>query len=61
MKGLPVGIFFAGVVNMLYYLGAVQYVILKSSWIMNKLMDTSPTESMNAVASIFLGQVLAID
>ena len=58
-KGLPIAIFFGGIVNLLYYLGAVQYVILKFSWLINKLMDTSPTESMNAVASIFLGQTEA--
>ena len=33
--------------------------MLKFSWVVNKLMDTSPTESMNAVASIFLGQTEA--
>jgi CNT family concentrative nucleoside transporter len=44
---------------LLYYVGAIQYVILKFSWVVNKLMDTSPTESMNAVASIFLGQTEA--
>jgi nucleoside permease NupC len=44
---------------MLYYLGVVQYIILKFAWIMNKLMDASPTESMNVVASIFLGQAEA--
>lgn len=59
MRGLPIAIFFGGIVNLLYYLGAIQYVILKFSWVVNKLMDTSPTESMNAVASIFLGQTEA--
>lgn len=44
---------------MLYYVGAIQYLILKFSWVVNKLMDKSPTESMNAVASIFLGQTEA--
>jgi hypothetical protein len=28
---------------------------------MNKMMDTSPTESMIAVAAIFLGQVNSIE
>ncbi len=56
---MPIGIFFAGIVNMLYYLGVVQYFILKFAWVVNKLMDTSPTESINAVASIFLGQAEA--
>lgn len=42
---------------MLYYLGVLQYVILKVAWILNFVMGTSPTESMNATASIFLGLV----
>jgi pyrimidine nucleoside transport protein len=58
-KGLPIGIFFAAVVNVLYYFGIVQYLILKFSWLVNKLLSTSPSESMIAVASIFLGQAEA--
>lgn len=56
---MPVIVFFSGIVNVLYYLGVIQYVILKLSWIVNKLMSTSPTESMNATANIFLGQTEA--
>jgi nucleoside permease NupC len=55
-KAMPVIIFFSSIVNFLYYIGAIQYIILKISWIVNKIMATSPTESMNATANIFLGQ-----
>ncbi len=40
-KALPIALFFGGVVNVLYYWGAIQYIILKFSWLMNKMMDTS--------------------
>ena len=53
---MPVIIFFSAIVNILYYVGVIQYVILKLSFIINKLMHTSPTESVNATANIFLGQ-----
>ena len=54
---MPVVIFFSACVNLLYYIGAIQYAILKLSWVVNKLMRTSPTESISATANIFLGQV----
>ncbi len=56
---MPVIIFFSAIVNLLYYVGAIQYVILKFSFAVNKLMNTSPTESINATANIFLGQTEA--
>jgi nucleoside permease NupC len=56
---MPVIIFFSAIVNLLYYVGAIQYIILKFSFLVNKLMHTSPTESINATANIFLGQTEA--
>ncbi len=53
----PVGLFFAGITNLLYYYGIMQYFILKASWFVTSILHTSPTESMNAISSIFLGQV----
>ena len=52
-------VFFSAIINMLYFLGAIQYVILKVAWVVNFLMGTTPTESMNATANIFLGQTEA--
>jgi nucleoside permease NupC len=53
---MPVIIYFGAMINMLYYFGIIQYFILKVSWIVNILMGTSPTESVNATANIFLGK-----
>ncbi len=55
---MPVVIFFGSIVNLLFYLGAIQYLILKVSFVINFLLDTSPTESINSTANIFLGQVI---
>jgi pyrimidine nucleoside transport protein len=56
-QSIPVIVFFSAVINLLYYLGFIQYLILKLAWFVNLLLGTSPTESMNATANIFLGQV----
>ena len=56
-KAMPVVIFFSAIVNILYYFGAIQFFLLKIAWVMNKLMGTSPTESINSVANVFLGPV----
>ena len=55
---MPVVIFFSAIVNILYYFGAIQFVLLKIAWVMNKLLGTSPTESINSVANVFLGPVI---
>ena len=54
---MPVVIFFGSFVNLLYYFGAIQYIILKVSFLINTIMGTSPTESMNSTANVFLGMV----
>lgn len=53
---MPVLIFFSAIVNLLYYFGAIQFLILKISWFYTALLTTSPTESVSAIASVFLGQ-----
>ena len=55
---MPVVIFFSAVVNILYYYGAIQFVLLKIAFSVNFLMGTSPTESVNSVANVFLGPVI---
>jgi hypothetical protein len=54
-KAMPVVIFFSAIVNILYYYGAIQFILLKIAWAVNFLMGTSPTESVNSVANVFLG------
>ena len=46
-KAIPVIFFFGSMINLAYYLGALQYFILKLSWLINVMMGTSPTESIN--------------
>ena len=52
---MPVVIFLGSIVNVLFYFGAIQYIILKVSFVINLIMKTSPTESMNSTANVFLG------
>ncbi|CAF1253529.1 unnamed protein product [Adineta steineri] len=48
-------IFLGAVINVLYYLGVMQYVIGKIAWFMQKTLNTTAAESMNAAANIFVG------
>ncbi|KAJ3133666.1 hypothetical protein HK100_004250 [Physocladia obscura] len=52
---LPAIMFFCAVISIIYYLGAMQYVIGKFAWLMVRLMDTSGGESIVAAASPFVG------
>ena len=54
---MPVVIFFSTIVSVLYYLGAMQFVILKIAWVMQKTLGTTVAESVNAAGNIFIGQV----
>jgi pyrimidine nucleoside transport protein len=45
---MPVVIFFSAIVNIMYYFGFIQYFLLKIAWIMNFMLGTSPTESVNS-------------
>lgn len=56
-KAMPVVIFFGSTVNLLFYFGFIQYLILKVSFVINFIIGTSPTESINSTANVFLGQV----
>ncbi|KAI8810444.1 Na+ dependent nucleoside transporter C-terminus-domain-containing protein, partial [Cladochytrium replicatum] len=53
---LPAIVFFCAFVSMIYYLGAMQYLVTKVAWVAVRLMDTSGSESVVAVASPFVGQ-----
>ncbi len=48
-------IFFSGVVNILYYLKVVQYMLVKCGWLVHVLMGTYPLESANSIATVILG------
>merc|ERR1712168_310098 len=53
---MPIIIYFSSVVSVLYYLGAMQWVIKKIGWLMFTVMGTSAPESMVAAGNIFIGQ-----
>ncbi|XP_010875096.1 solute carrier family 28 member 3 isoform X2 [Esox lucius] len=55
-KVLPIVVFFSTVISMLYYLGLMQWLILKVGFIMQITMGTSLTESTVAAGNIFVGQ-----
>jgi pyrimidine nucleoside transport protein len=47
--------FFSFCISILYYLGAMQWVLQKLGWILQSIMGTTVCESVNAAANIFLG------
>uniref|UniRef100_F6TJL2 Sodium/nucleoside cotransporter n=1 Tax=Ciona intestinalis TaxID=7719 RepID=F6TJL2_CIOIN len=55
-KVLPIVIYFSAFISILYYLGAMQWLIFKIAWLMQMTLNTSATESMVAAGNIFVGQ-----
>ncbi|KAK9393928.1 sodium/nucleoside cotransporter 2 [Crotalus adamanteus] len=58
-QALPIVIFFSCVMSILYYLGVMQFVILKLSWLLQITMGTAATESLSVVGNIFVGMTEA--
>nr|XP_056722041.1 sodium/nucleoside cotransporter 1-like [Euleptes europaea] len=58
-QALPIIIFFSAVMSVLYYLGVMQWIILKLSWILQITMGTAATESLSVVGNIFVGMTEA--
>ncbi|KAJ2665214.1 hypothetical protein IW148_001686 [Coemansia sp. RSA 1199] len=56
MTVFPAFIFFASFVQMVHYLGGIQWVLRHLGSAFQKMLDTSGAESIVAVASPFLGQ-----
>ncbi len=56
---LPVIVFFASLMATLYYLGIMQRVVSFLGGLLHRLLKTSRTESMSAVANIFMGHTEA--
>ena len=52
---LPIIIFFASLISVLYYLGIMQFATKIIGGFLAKILKTSETESMSAAANIFLG------
>ncbi|XP_030621194.1 sodium/nucleoside cotransporter 1 [Chanos chanos] len=55
-QALPIVVFFSSVMSVLYFLGAMQWIIIKISWIMQITMGTSSTETLSVAGNIFIGQ-----
>lgn len=56
---LPIIIFFASLMGVLYYLGIMQFIIKIFGGVLQKILGTSRTESMSAAANVFVGQTEA--
>ena len=56
IKVLPTIIFFASLVNVLFYLGIMQWVVSVISKVMRVVLRTSGAETLCASANIFIGQ-----
>ncbi|XP_061451849.1 sodium/nucleoside cotransporter 2-like [Rhineura floridana] len=58
-QALPIIVFFSCVMSILYYLGVMQFIILKLSWLLQITMGTAATESLSVVGNIFVGMTEA--
>lgn len=58
-KVLPTIIFFSSLMSILYHLGIVQKVVEAFAWVMQRTLGTSGSETLSAVANIFVGQTEA--
>ncbi|MFD1949350.1 NupC/NupG family nucleoside CNT transporter [Sphingomonas arantia] len=56
ISALPVIIFFASLVSILYYLGVMQFVVRWIGGAIEKVIGVSKVESLCAAANIFVGQ-----
>jgi CNT family concentrative nucleoside transporter len=56
IQALPVIIFFAALISILYYLGIMQFVIRWIGGGLEKITGVSKVESLSAAANIFVGQ-----
>ncbi|XP_077373056.1 sodium/nucleoside cotransporter 1 [Festucalex cinctus] len=58
-QALPIVVFFSSVMSVLYFLGLMQWIIMKISWIMQVTMGTYPAETLSVAGNIFIGQAEA--
>ena len=58
-KMLPVLIFFASLMSILYHLGIMQRVVAGMAWLMRRTMRVSGAEALNAAGNIFVGMTEA--
>jgi len=58
-KMLPVLIFFASLMGILYHLGVMQKVVAAMAWIMRHTMKVSGAEALSAAGNVFVGMTEA--
>jgi CNT family concentrative nucleoside transporter len=56
---LPSIIFFAAFMQVLYYVGVMQWIVRGMGWVVQRTLGTTGAESLAAAANIFLGQTEA--
>uniref|UniRef100_A0A4W2C8H7 Solute carrier family 28 member 1 n=1 Tax=Bos indicus x Bos taurus TaxID=30522 RepID=A0A4W2C8H7_BOBOX len=56
---LPIIVFFSCAMSVLYYVGLMQWVIMKISWLMQITMGTTATETLSVAGNIFVSQTEA--
>ncbi|MDX1581250.1 MAG: NupC/NupG family nucleoside CNT transporter [Alphaproteobacteria bacterium] len=56
---LPVIVFFAALMSVLYHIGIMPRLVAGFGWLLNKVLGTGRVESLNAAANIFVGQTEA--
>jgi pyrimidine nucleoside transport protein len=54
-RALSVIYFFSFFISILYYVGAMQWVLVKMGWVLQSILGTTVCESVNSAANIFLG------
>ena len=59
VRVLPVVIFFAALMEVLYHLRVMQFIVRGGGRILRFITGTKPVESLNVVANIFVGQTEA--
>jgi len=59
IRVLPVIIFFASLMSVLYHLGVMQRVVAVIAWVLRRTMGVTGVEALSNAANIFLGQTEA--
>ncbi|XP_074145637.1 sodium/nucleoside cotransporter 2 isoform X2 [Sminthopsis crassicaudata] len=58
-QALPIIVFFSCVMSVLYYLGLMQWLIVKIAWILQITLGTTATETLSVAGNIFVGMTEA--
>uniref|UniRef100_A0A7N4NJ11 Solute carrier family 28 member 2 n=1 Tax=Sarcophilus harrisii TaxID=9305 RepID=A0A7N4NJ11_SARHA len=54
---LPIIVFFSCVMSILYYLGLMQWLIVKIAWFLQITLGTTATETLSVAGNIFVGMI----